>query len=120
MAQSSKSELEGNSQFKQKRNTTITISIRKRTKVFADYNNTQIYQHRNPHVLIFERYSEKQRILVICNFDKEDHFISTNWFDEIEFNINSKSIDLITNQPIQIKEDTLEISSYGVYWVLKN
>lgn len=96
------------------------ISIRKKTNVFADHNNTQIYQHRNPHLLIFERYSEKQRILILCNFDKEAHVISENWFDEIDFKINAKSIDMITNQGFIMEDATLKIGSYGVYWILKS
>ena len=96
------------------------IAIRKSTSVFADFNNIKLYQHSNPHLLIFERYSENQKILVLCNFDKEDHFISENWFHEIDFNLNSTCKDLITNQPITLAEATLKISSYGVYWILKN
>tara|TARA_R110000796_G_scaffold183498_1_gene299890 strand:+ start:21597 stop:23534 length:1938 start_codon:yes stop_codon:yes gene_type:complete len=96
------------------------ISIRKRTPVFADHNNTILHQYTNPHLLIFERTSKDQRILVVCNFDTNSHFIEKYWLHEINFTLNKKSKNLITNQSISLINNSLQIGALEFYWILKN
>lgn len=95
------------------------IAIRKKTSVFADHNNNKLYQHSNPHLLIFERFSEKERILVICNFDIKHHTIDNNWLDTIDFEINEKSINLIDNMPVTLQNNGLVVEPYKTYWIIK-
>tara|TARA_R110002050_G_scaffold16719_2_gene50576 strand:- start:38227 stop:40167 length:1941 start_codon:yes stop_codon:yes gene_type:complete len=94
------------------------IAIRKKNPIFADNNNTILQQHHNPHFLIFERTSEKQRLLVICNFDGNVHTIEKYWFDQINFAINTKTRDLISNKTISLCNNVLEIGGHETYWIL--
>ncbi|WP_047417260.1 alpha-amylase family glycosyl hydrolase [Cellulophaga sp. Hel_I_12] len=96
------------------------IEIRKNNPVFADHNNFRLHQNENPHLLIFERYAEKERILIICNFDTHPQSIDRSWLDHIEFWITEKTIDLISNTSLILKNNTLEIEAYATYWMLKN
>jgi amylosucrase len=95
------------------------IAIRKKTPAFADHNNTILHEHSNPHLLIYERLFNNQRILVLCNFDLKNHSILKNWLAEIDFEIDSKSTNLITNTPIALQNNALSIAPYEAYWILK-
>ena len=92
------------------------ISIRKNNSVFADHNNIKLHKNGNPHLLIFERFSEKKRILVVCNFDAYPQNIAHYWLENIGFSICENSKELITNTSLGLKNNTLEIEAFGTYW----
>ena len=96
------------------------ISIRKKTPIFADHNNTILHQYDNPHLLIFERTSKDQRVLVVCNFDTTSHSIEKYWLHKIDFILNEKSKDLVTNKSIFLINNSLQVGAFEFYWILKN
>ncbi len=95
------------------------IAIRKKNPIFADHYNNILHQHHNPHFLIFERASEIQRLIVLCNFDPNVQLIEKTWFDAIGFFIDQKTIELISNKTISFNNHVLEIAGYETLWILK-
>jgi amylosucrase len=94
------------------------ISIRKNNPVFADHNNIKLHKNDNPHLLIFERYSEKKRILVVCNFDAYPQNMEHYWLENIGFSITENTKELISHTRLALKNNVLEIEAFGTYWLV--
>ncbi|NHF58859.1 alpha amylase [Flavobacteriaceae bacterium TP-CH-4] len=94
------------------------IRLRKQLPVFADHNNFALYDGHNPHVLIFERTSEKDiGLLVVSNFDNSPQII-----DHIRlgsFGKQAKPKDLISGRSVRFVNDTLKLKPYQLLWLVK-
>ena len=92
------------------------IRLRKENATFADNNNLVLYDNPNPHVLVYERTSEKDKgILVVCNFDE-----GTQVIDEITmgpYGQKANPKDLISGSPIKFVGSKLVLRPYQLMWV---
>lgn len=55
------------------------IALRKRTEVFADFNNRELLGNDNQHLFSFARYDPEGKlapVVVVANFDEQDHFLN--------------------------------------------
>jgi amylosucrase len=94
------------------------IRIRKENSVFADHNNVELYHTGNDHILSFERTCEKQRLLVICNFDENPQVIDSGWIKKLGYFSKGEPLDLVSEEKIKLNSGLVEIGPYQMFWLL--
>jgi len=93
------------------------IHIRKEHAVFADTNNLKIHICHNPHVFVFERYTDKQQVWVFSNFNEVTETIAIDWLLSIGIITGKNSIDLLTGNFLVIVNQELRIKPYQQMWI---
>ena len=96
------------------------ISIRKKNKVFADNSNLVLHHSGNDHILVFERTSKKNGVLVLCNFNTATEVINASWLQNMGYIENSEYKDLIKNKKFKVSSGFLEIEPYQLLWLKKH
>lgn len=96
------------------------IAIRKETSAFADFNNRDIVDCDNEHLLCFMRFDHlrpSEKVLVIANFDSNPQFLDLDLLSTRTINKHNKLIDLYTGgKPAQF-ENRLVLSPFQFYWL---
>jgi amylosucrase len=96
------------------------IAARKQISAFADFNNRELVQLENDHILAFKRLSDHRNgVLVIGNFDGINHYVA---IEEIApqweyFHEPDKVIDLYSQKKPKIKHSQLMMPAFGFYWL---
>lgn len=94
------------------------IRVRKKNPVLADNNNLVLYNSQNPHVLIYERTSEKEKgILIVCNFNESPQTIR-----KIElggYSEKNKSKNIVIGKSMKFDLETIELKPYELLWLKK-
>lgn len=94
------------------------IRVRKKNPVLADNNNLVLYNSQNPHVLIYERTSEKEEgILIVCNFNQSPQTIR-----KIElgaYSEKNKSKNIVIGKSMKFDLETIELKPYELLWLKK-
>jgi amylosucrase len=97
------------------------IALRKRTEVFADFNNRQLLGNDNQHLFSFARYdpSGKQApVVVIANFDERDHFLNLDNLRAQGYLHGSVIYDLKNGEQLALPEPhLLSIPACGFYYL---
>ncbi|AEG00682.1 alpha-amylase family glycosyl hydrolase [Methylomonas methanica] len=96
------------------------IAIRKETSAFADFNNREILDTDNEHLLCYMRFDHQrpsERILVVANFDSNPQYLDLDRVNNRGFNLHGQKIDLYTGtKPAQF-ENRIVLSPYQFYWM---
>ncbi len=95
------------------------ISIRKKHLVFADRDNFQLHYSGNDHILVFERFFDKDGVLVVCNFDQAPQVINGSWADKLGYVKDSQYKDLVLEKKVELSSGFLEIAPYQMLWLKK-
>lgn len=96
------------------------IAIRKETPAFADFNNRELLDVDNPHLLAFSRFDPQHsssRILVIGNFDTSPQHLNIHLLQHLGFFNLGNIRDISTGESPPIFNDQLAIPAYGFYWL---
>ncbi|OEJ65632.1 alpha-amylase family glycosyl hydrolase [Magnetovibrio blakemorei] len=96
------------------------IAIRKETPAFADFNNRELLDVDNPHLLAFSRFDPQHsssRILVIGNFDTSPQHLNIHLLQHLGFFKHGNIRDISTGESPPIFNDQLAIPAYGFYWL---
>jgi amylosucrase len=95
------------------------IEVRKKLKVFADHNNRVIYDIENPHILAFERTTDRgNNILVLANFDEKIQMINGSWLIELGF-ANRHLKDLVSSNKIKLRSGLFQLNPFQIMWLSK-
>ncbi|MCK9607249.1 MAG: alpha-amylase family glycosyl hydrolase [Methylomonas sp.] len=96
------------------------IAIRKETSAFADFNNREILDTDNEHLLCYMRFDHlrpSERILVVANFDSSPQYLDLDRINNRGINLHGQKIDLYTgSKPAQL-ENRIVLSPYQFYWL---
>ena len=96
------------------------IAIRKETSAFADFNNRDIIDVENEHLLCFVRFNHlrpSERVLVIANFDNNPQYLDLDRMHTRGISLHGQKIDLYTgSRPAQF-ENRIVLSPYQFYWL---
>ncbi|HFD11107.1 MAG TPA: alpha-amylase [Crenotrichaceae bacterium] len=98
------------------------IAVRKEIEVFADYNNRDLIEVKNPHLFAFERYNvskSSERVLVVANFDSEPQHLDLDDISSWNVIEESQLVDLYTGQSPDIFNHALVIPGFNFYWLSK-
>jgi amylosucrase len=96
------------------------IAVRKEIEVFADFNNRELIEVKNPHLFVFGRYDLTkygERVLVVANFDNKPQHLE---LDDVQTWVGPQPghlIDLNTGRSPDIFKNALVIPSLSFYWL---
>jgi amylosucrase len=96
------------------------IAIRKETPAFADFNNREVLDVDNPHLLVFSRFdyqNSASRVLVIGNFDSVPQHLDLRLLQHLGFFQHGYVKDICIGESPPIFNDQLVIPAYGFYWL---
>lgn len=96
------------------------ISIRKELAPFADFDDRELLQLDNEHLLAFIRSNHlrlSEKVLVIANFDSKPQYFHLDSIRNKGFNIYSNFIDLLTGNSPELDEDNIIVQGYRVCWL---
>ncbi len=97
------------------------IAVRKTTPAFADYNNRELLETRNPHLFVFMRSNPLRthdKVLVVGNFDNRPQSLA---LDELSIHAGleyGRLRDLYSGASVELIEDRLEVPPHGFYWLV--
>jgi len=96
------------------------IAVRKEIEAFADYNNRELFEVKNPHLFVFERYNvskSSERVLIVANFESEPQHLDLE--DVGRWNVieDRQLVDLYTGQSPDIFNHALVIPGFNFYWI---
>ena len=96
------------------------IAVRKEISAFADFNNRELLDVGNPHLLTFARFDHQHassRVLVVGNFDATPQHLDLPLLRHMGFFKINGVRDLSTGESPPIFNDQLVIPPYGFYWL---
>lgn len=96
------------------------IAVRKEISAFADFNNRELLDVGNPHLLTFARFDHQHassRVLVVGNFDATPQHLDLPLLRHMGFFKINGVRDLSTGENPPIFNDQLVIPPYGFYWL---
>jgi len=99
------------------------IAVRKEIDAFADYNNRELIEVRNPHLFVFGRYNQfksGEKVLVVANFDGKPQDLSLGDLSDWMGHQRGGLTDLLTGQSPDIFNSTLVVPGFGFYWLTEN
>lgn len=95
------------------------IAVRKEITEFADYNNRELIEVSNPHLLVFLRIDRntQNRVLVIGNFDAHPQYLNLPEIENHGFRISGKIKDLYSGEKPTLFKEQLVLPAYEFYWI---
>jgi len=96
------------------------IAVRKEIGVFADFNNRELFEVKNPHLFVFGRYNlnkQAERVLVVANFDGKPQHLNLNDLDGWSGNQYGQIIDLYSGRSPDVFNNALVVPGFGFYWL---
>jgi amylosucrase len=96
------------------------IAIRKEISAFADFNNREILDTNNEHLLCFIRFNHlrpSERVLVVANFDGNSQYLDLEAIGSYGIDRHGQFIDLYTgSKPAQF-DQRIVLNPYQFYWL---
>ena len=100
------------------------IKVRTQISAFGDFNNRELINLSNPHLLAFLRIDRQNQnhILVICNFESTHQYLNLAEIDteNFRFNDNNQIQDLYSGEPPTMFKDQLVLPPFCFYWMSKD
>jgi len=96
------------------------IAVRKEITAFADFNNRELLDMGNPHLLSYARFDYQHassRVLVVGNFSDTPQYLDLLLLRKMGFFKINGVRDLFTGESPPIFNDQLAIPAYGFYWL---
>ena len=96
------------------------IAIRKEISAFADFNNRELLQIDNPHLLCFMRFDPQrpsEKVLVIANFDANPQYLDLETISNVSFNVYSRFVDLYSSKMPSQHDGRIVLQGYQFYWL---
>jgi amylosucrase len=78
----------------------MLIAVRRKNPVFADQNNLTIHHTGNNHIFAFERTSENDGLLVLCNFDEKQQVVDSSWMMKLGYFTKGEPKDLVSGKKV--------------------
>jgi len=88
------------------------ITLRKNTPELADLNNLKLINTDNQHVLIYLRFNQDNRLMVLVNFHPAVQFVSSSVLITHGLNKPQKLKDLYTEKPPKFINNLLRLDGY--------
>ncbi|PPD46324.1 MAG: alpha-amylase [Methylobacter sp.] len=96
------------------------IAIRKETSAFADFNNRELLDAQNEHVLCFNRFNHQrpsERVLVVANFDANPQYLDLDINIGRGVNLHGQFIDLYSGQKPTQYDRRIVLQGHQFYWL---
>ena len=96
------------------------ISIRKEISAFADFNNRELLQLENEHLLGFMRFDHQrpsEKVLVLANFDGNPQYLDLSALSHKGFSAYSQFVDLYSGKKPSQHDESIVLQGYQFYWL---
>lgn len=96
------------------------IAVRKETAAFADFNNRELIDCGNEHLLCYLRFNYQkpaERVLVIANFHASSQYLDLNLLSTRGFNPFSRFVDLYTGRKPAQHDTRIVVQGFHFYWL---
>jgi len=96
------------------------IAIRKETSAFADFNNRELLDVNNEHLLCFVRFNPlrpSERVLVVANFDANPQYLDLEVISGKGINLHARFIDLYSGKNPAQYDRRIVLPPYQFYWL---
>jgi len=96
------------------------IAIRKEISAFADFNNRELLQIDNPHLLCFMRFDPQrpsEKVLVVANFDANSQYLDLESIGNAGFSAYSQFVDLYSGKMPSQHDGRIVLHGYQFYWL---
>jgi amylosucrase len=96
------------------------IAIRKEISAFADFNNRELLQLDNEHLLGFIRFDHQrpsEKVLVLANFDVNPQYLDLSALSNKGFSAYSRFIDLYTGKKPSQHDERIVLNGYQFCWL---
>ncbi|MDX2255873.1 MAG: alpha-amylase family glycosyl hydrolase [Pseudanabaenaceae cyanobacterium bins.39] len=96
------------------------IAIRKEISAFADFNNRELLQIENQHLLCYVRFNHQrpsEKVLVIANFDQNPQFLDLDEINNKGFSPYRQLLDLHSGKKPEQFDSRIVLQGYQFYWL---
>lgn len=96
------------------------IAIRKETSAFADFNNRELLDVNNEHLLCFIRFNHQrpsERVLVVANFDTKPQYLDLEVISGKGINLYGQFTDLYTGRNPAQYDRRIVLHAHQFYWL---
>jgi amylosucrase len=96
------------------------IAIRKEVSAFADFNNRELMDIDNEHLLCFMRFSHQrtsEKVLVIANFDASQQYLNLENMKNQGINFYGQFFDLCSGTMPEQEGHNIVVPGYQFYWL---
>jgi len=96
------------------------IAIRKETSAFADFNNRELVEVDNPHLLCFIRFNHdrpSERVLVVANFDANPQYLDLYLLRSRGIDPFGQFVDLYSGGKPAQYDRRMVLQGYQFYWL---
>ncbi|MCJ7754048.1 MAG: hypothetical protein MUP13_05760, partial [Thermoanaerobaculales bacterium] len=96
------------------------IAVRKEIPAFADFNNRELHEVSNPHLLVFSHFDHRKtssKVVVVANFDGAPQHLDLEELGSAGLTGLREIRDLATGESLPVLNGHLEIQAYGFYWL---
>ncbi|MGR8929390.1 MAG: alpha-amylase family glycosyl hydrolase [Gammaproteobacteria bacterium] len=96
------------------------IAIRKETSAFADFNNRELVDAGNEHLLCYIRFNHQrpsEQVLVVANFDDQPQYLDLNNIKSAGVDPNGQFIELISGSKPAQYEQQIVLQGFQFYWL---
>ena len=96
------------------------IAIRKETSSFADFNNRELLDVDNEHLLCYIRFNHErpsERVMVVANFDANPQYLDLEVISGKGINLYAHFIDLYSGRSPAQYDRRIVLQAYQFYWL---
>ena len=96
------------------------IAIRKETSSFADFNNRELLDVDNEHLLCYIRFNHErpsERVMVVANFDANPQYLDLEVISGNGINLYAHFIDLYSGRSPAQYDRRIVLQAYQFYWL---
>jgi amylosucrase len=96
------------------------VAVRKEIPAFADFNNRELQEVSNPHLLVFSHFDHRQtssKVVVVANFDGAPQHLDLKELQSTGLTGLREIRDLATGEIPPVINGQLEIQAFGFYWL---
>ncbi|WP_262964150.1 alpha-amylase family glycosyl hydrolase [Methylobacter psychrophilus] len=96
------------------------IAIRKETSAFADFNNRELLDINNEHLICFVRFNPlrpAERVMVIANFDAKPQYLDLETLNGKGINFYNHFVDLYSGRSPAQHDRQIILQPYQFYWL---
>lgn len=96
------------------------IAVRKEVLAFADFNNRELLELGNQHLLGLMRFSRQRNsghVFVVANFDVCSHLLDIKMLSRYGLNPGGHLVDLCSGQAPEMQDGSMAVGALQCYWI---
>ena len=96
------------------------IGLRQQLRVLGADGKMHLHDAGNDHLLVFERRSDAEGLLVIANFDAIPQVVNASWLERLGYLHEGSYHNLADASRDTVQSGLLEVGAYALLWLYRN